>query len=62
MYKSTPSSELKERLKSNQERLKSLQEEIKSPDDIPTLEKKRKEKEDDLKHYKAKFFECMFII
>lgn len=60
MYMSTPSSELKDRLKSNQERLKSLKEEIISPDDIPTLDKKRKEKEDHLKHYKAKFFESSY--
>lgn len=58
----TPASELDNRLESNRKRLASLQNQIELPYDISTLKEKRKEKEDDLKHYKAKWFECMLII
>lgn len=59
MYKPPDSTELENRLKLNRERLNNLQNEIKLPYDIPTLKEKGKEREDDLKHYKDKWFECM---
>lgn len=62
MSNPTQSSTLEDRLKSNREKLKSLQEDTKLPDDIPTLEKNRKKREDDLDRYHKKWVECMFII
>lgn len=60
MYKPPDSTELENRLKLNRERLNNLQNEIKLPYDIPTLKEKGKEREDDLKHYKDKWFESFY--